>query len=85
MRFNSFLSTRKPKRFEYTPRYYDPRKEALDDLVERVKAEKEGKIPTKHQLKFERQYGVHAREKASNIRVAAIIVILSLIAYLIIR
>lgn len=83
MLFNSFLKTRKPRRFNYTPRYYDPRKDALQDLVDRVEAEKEGKVPTRHQLKFERKYGVEKRQRASNYRLIVIIIVLSAIAWFI--
>ena len=79
---SSFFRTRKAKKFNYTPRYYDPRKEALDDLVERAKAEREGKLPTRHQLRFERKYGVHAARKASNIRLIIIIVLLALVVFI---
>ena len=76
MLFNGFMKTNKVKRFNLTPRYHDPRKEALDDLVARVKAEDEGKLPTRHQLKFERKYGVHAANRRSNRRILIIIVAL---------
>jgi hypothetical protein len=83
MLFNSFLRTRRPRRFNYTPRYYDPRKEALGDLVERVKAEKEGKIPTRHEIRFERKHGVHQRQRASNIRLLVIVILLSIVSIII--
>lgn len=83
--FRWLMHTKKAKQFEYTPRYFDPRKEALDDLVERVKAEEAGKIPTKHQIKFDRKHGLAQAESNSNIRIIAIVVILSIAAFLILR
>jgi len=35
----SFYSSRKPKQFEHKPIYYNPRKEALDERIHRVKRE----------------------------------------------
>jgi len=82
MLFDGFMRTSRPKRFNYTPRYHDPRKEALQDLVERVQAEDEGKIPTRHQLKFERKYGVHDLNRKSNMRIAIIIVLMVAVLFL---
>jgi len=67
---------------EHKSRYHDPRKEALQDLVERVQAEDEGKIPTRHQLKFERKYGVHDLNRKSNMRIAIIIVLMVAVLFL---
>ena len=79
MLIDGFMRTSRPRRFNYIPRYYDPRKEALEELVDRVKAEDEGKIPTRHQLKFERKYGVHDLNRKSNMRIALIIVVMVMI------
>lgn len=35
----SFFKTRKPKPFEYTPRYYDEKKEKMDDRYKRIASE----------------------------------------------
>ena len=35
----SFFKTYKPKQFNYTPRFYNERKEALHERVERIKRE----------------------------------------------
>ena len=35
----NFFKQRKPKGFSYTPRFYDERKEDLEQRVERIKAE----------------------------------------------
>ena len=82
MLFDGFMRTNKPKRFNYTPRYHDPRKEALQELVDRVKAEDEGKIPTRHALKFERKYGIHDQNRKSNMRIIVIIMLMLLVLYL---
>jgi hypothetical protein len=38
------FKTRKPKSFQYQPRFFDPDKEALQDRIARIKAESEGSI-----------------------------------------
>lgn len=80
MLFNGFMKTTKPKRFNYLPRYHDPRQEALDDLVERARAEREGKLPTAHQLRFERKYGVSQANRKSNVRILILVILLTAIA-----
>ncbi len=35
----SFYNVRKPRQFEHTPIYFDPRKEALEKRIHKVKAE----------------------------------------------
>ena len=76
MIFSSLFRTRTNKRFNYTPRYYDERQEALKELVERVQAEKDGKIPTRHELKFHKKYGSEKLKRSSNLRVLLIIAVL---------
>jgi len=39
MKLFSFYSVRKPRQFEHKPIYWDPRKEALEDRIRRVKRE----------------------------------------------
>ena len=58
MIFSSLVKTRRPKRFNYTPRYHDRRKEALKQLVETARAERDGKIPSRYDIKYERKYGI---------------------------
>lgn len=36
MSFFSITKTRRPRQFEYTPRYYNPRKERLEAIVARA-------------------------------------------------
>lgn len=39
MGFFSFYNVRKPRQYEHKPIYYDPRKEALEERIQRVKIE----------------------------------------------
>lgn len=39
MAIPSLFRQMKPKEFKYTPRYYDPEKEAREERVKRIKAE----------------------------------------------
>ena len=41
-RLSMFKLANKHKRFEYVPRYYDPRKEALEKKIKKAQAEAEG-------------------------------------------
>ncbi len=83
MIFNSLLKPRRPKQFNYSYRYHDPRKEKLDDIVRKAKAEKEGKRPTEYDLRFDEKYGVEAQRRTSNIRLVIITATLAIIALLI--
>ncbi|MCB0503565.1 MAG: hypothetical protein KDD32_12865 [Bacteroidetes bacterium] len=85
MGFRFFLKTRQPKAFNYQPLYYDERKEKLKELEERVKAENEGKIPTRYQLKFDKKHGLAKSNQYSNLRIVAIAIILSVMVYLLLR
>lgn len=38
------FKTRKPKSFQYQPRFFDPDKEALHDRIARIQAESEGNM-----------------------------------------
>ncbi|MEZ5006564.1 MAG: hypothetical protein R2728_07640 [Chitinophagales bacterium] len=85
MGFRFFLKTRQPRGFNYKPLYFDERKEKLKELEERVKAENEGKIPTRYQLKFDRKHGVAKSNQYANLRIVAIVVILTAIVYFLLR
>ena len=39
MAIPSFFKAYKPRQFEYTPRYYDERKEALNERIRRIEVE----------------------------------------------
>ncbi|HBH05525.1 MAG TPA: hypothetical protein DDX92_02850 [Flavobacteriales bacterium] len=41
----SVFNIRKPKRFDYTPRYYDERKENLEQRIAQIKREMDGASP----------------------------------------
>jgi hypothetical protein len=45
-----FFKIRKPKRFEYHPRYYDPEKEAKKELINHQNEVKKVKIRLKEQM-----------------------------------
>ncbi|MFY0598066.1 MAG: hypothetical protein JXR03_00245 [Cyclobacteriaceae bacterium] len=57
MRFTSFVRLPKYKRFDITPRYYDPIKEELAERTERIKAEMNGEDPgyVPSRITFERK------------------------------
>ena len=46
MKFPSFIKVNKYKRFEVTPRYYDPIKEEIAQRTERIKREMKGETPS---------------------------------------
>lgn len=85
MIFNSFMRTKRPKRFHLTPRYYNEREEALQELVEMAKSDKARGIPSRHRIKFERKHSVHNVNKGSNVRLVVIIAVLSLLVFLMLR
>lgn len=41
----SIVKTRKPRQFQYNPRYYNARAERLDAIVRRARAERDGVPP----------------------------------------
>ncbi len=57
MKFPSFIKVNKYKRFEITPRYYDPIKEEIAQRTERIKREMNGEEPTyvSGRISFERK------------------------------
>ena len=67
----SFFKTGNSKRFLFKPRYYDERKERIEQL------KKEGKSP----LKFKRQKLKHPAQKGRGRIIIFLIIILSLLAY----
>ncbi|MBN2698070.1 MAG: hypothetical protein JXR52_04540 [Bacteroidales bacterium] len=86
-----FFKLPNPKRFSYTPRYWDPEKEEREDRVRRIKQElgistgsDSGKT-TMVRGSF-RQYRKKTRVRASrssNIRLVIILAVLLLLSYLI--
>tara|TARA_R110000850_G_scaffold37260_4_gene98119 strand:- start:719 stop:1042 length:324 start_codon:yes stop_codon:yes gene_type:complete len=85
-RFPSFFKNKGPKSFEFKPRYYDARKERLEEMKRNANTEKPVFVSenfrekARDKWRSERSRSVNA----SNIRVFAIVVILFFIAYLII-
>ncbi len=79
------------KQFNYSPRYWDPEKEALDDRVRQIKQEMGVEVPfdpnrTTIKRGSFRQVRQKTKVKAtrnSNIRLVVILVILFFLAYLI--
>jgi len=87
-----FFKLQKPKRFEYSPRYWDPEKEAREERIRRIKEEMGVELENKNLTRSTitrgsfRHYKKHARVKASrssNIRLIIILALLFLISYLI--
>ncbi|MFO7722139.1 MAG: hypothetical protein R6V49_02850, partial [Bacteroidales bacterium] len=79
----------KPKRFEYTPRYYDPQRELREERERRVLRELEnessqdpssyrpmGKADAKHYISFGRPS--NARERSGGFMIRLITIILAL-------
>jgi hypothetical protein len=57
MRFPSFIKIQQYKRFEITPRYYDPIKEEIAQRTAQIKREMNGEAPTyvSGRISFERK------------------------------
>jgi hypothetical protein len=99
MAIKFFAKTRNPQGFVYKPRYYDEAKESLDERIGKYKnsGNEPKAIDRVHSAKDRirgtfrnKQKGVfrteHSKEnRQSNIRLLQIIVILTIIAYLILR
>lgn len=76
MRFPSFIKVTRHRRFEMTPRYYDPIKEEIQERTERIKEEMEGRekgeyVPTK--ISFERKTSSVPNSSFLQILIAAIL------------
>ena len=86
-----FIKLPSHKRFEYTPRYWDPEKEEREDRIRRIKAEMGIEIPSDpNRSTIKRGSFRQARQKtkvratrSSNIRLLVILAALLLLAYLI--
>lgn len=97
MKFRFFTKVSPHKRFYFSPRYYDERKERLDRMVEsyanndEVSEEKEQTFRQKEALRQamsetwgrERRQAKHS--KSANLRVVLIIIAMLLLGYLIFR
>jgi len=86
----SFIKLPGHKRFEYTPRYWDPEKEAREERIRHIKREMGIEIPSNPNQTTIRRGSFRQRQKqkvkstrASNIRLLVILAVLFIIAYLI--
>ena len=78
------------KRFEYTPRYWDPEKEEREERIRQIKAEMGIEVPgdpTRTTIKRGSFRQAHRNTKvkatrSSNIRLVVILAVLFLLAYL---
>lgn len=91
MGFIKFNKVPKHKRFDYIPRYYDPKKEELEKLVDSykktddVEATRERiRSGLKNKYRGDQSYR-RSQQRSSNIRLISIILILFLVSYLILR
>jgi len=86
-----FIKLPRHKRFEYSPRYWDPEKEEREDRIRQIKQEMGIEVPadpTRTTIKRGsfRQASRHTKVKAtrsSNIRLLVILAVLFFLAYLI--
>jgi cytochrome c-type biogenesis protein CcmH/NrfG len=85
----TFFKTPKPKRFDYTPQYYDARKEALKQREQRIKqemGEADEDAPRvsliKGQMRRQYEQKISGRaNRGSALRLFVIFIILCLLAY----
>jgi hypothetical protein len=78
----SFFKTPKHRVFNYQPLYYDERKEAMKERLERLQVEemaKEGKyIPGKHIRHSMRKNFYHGKSKGNSLFITRLIIFVSL-------
>lgn len=93
MSFFSFFQARKPRQFDYTPRYYDPQKEAREERIRQIEAEiaaEKGEYPKEHYTTLRRGFLRDAREIRrkhdlnSGFRLLAILIILLFLIYILV-
>ncbi len=91
MGFIKFNKVPKHKRFDYIPRYYDPKKEELEKLVDSYKKQDDVEATRerirsglKNKYRGDQNYR-RSQQRSSNIRLISIILILFLVSYLILR
>lgn len=79
----SFFKTPKHRVFNYQPRYYDPRKEALDERIARAREEEKGKehdyVPGRNIRTNFRKAVYENRKQAGSPFVMRIIVLISIV------
>jgi hypothetical protein len=86
-RFPSFFKNKGPKSFEFKPRYYDARKERLEEMKKNATTGKEVFVTENFREKAREQWRTERSKSvnSSNLRLVAIIAVLFLIAYLIFK
>ncbi len=91
-RIPSFFKSHAPKRFEYQPRYYDERKERLAEMKKKYEETGDGeyrrritKENFREAMRSEWRQERGNKTRSSNLRLAVIVAILALIAYLILN
>jgi len=86
-----FIKLPSHKRFEYTPRYWDPEKEEFEERVRQIQQEMGMDVPRdpnrttikRGSFRQVRQQTKVRASKSSNLRLVVILIALFLIAYLI--
>ena len=91
MSFFKFNKRAKHKKFDYIPRYYDPKKEDLENIVDSYK-DMNNAVSAKNRIRSglrSRYRGdtsyKRSQQRSANLRLISIIFILFLIAYLILQ
>ncbi len=91
MGFIKFNKVPRHKRFDFIPRYYDPKKEELEEIVDAYK-NKGDTAGSKHRIRsgLRSRYNADAKYKSAvkrsaNFRLASIIFVLFLMAYLLLQ
>ena len=91
MSFFRFNKRTQHKRFDFIPRYYDPKKEELDKIVGTYKdgdstftAKERIKSGLRNRYRGDASYK-KSQERSANIRLISIIFVLFLLAYLILQ
>ncbi len=97
MRLPSFFKSRQPKQFEFTPRYYNESKEAMQERRARIKAELErergasiSNYSSDHlrgslKQQWQSNKNTSSFSKKSNSRILLILVLLFGLAYMVLK
>ena len=92
MKIRQLIKLPSYKKYNYKPRYYDKRQEALDEKIQRAKNKKQaienGEYKPDFKGKFKNNYAgeiTKKQKKAANIRFLLLIIFFSTLAYVIIQ
>ncbi len=92
LRLPQFIKLPNHSRFEYRPLYYDKRKEELEEKVNKLKKQKELLEKGDYQPEIKRKFvssfnrtDIKKQKKAANIRLAIIVVFVTVIMFIIIQ